>query len=266
MQSLRLSEYFHVAFQMQAVKKAERENSDQVMNSIDNLIGFFELKGFKHTMAHVRPLKDTGSRLKKYSNSGVISPKDGVPDFIAAELLKAMTPIISAASSEASDMVMAQLNRGAASERLRNFGGTTLTADQAALKEETIRCLEIEAYRAAMVMGWNLVFDCVRVWMMEPSRLAKFNGELTKKERKKGVRYEPIGDYSDFFVLGERDVLNWSLQSGLFSEKVHRALIERLERRNDHAHANFKHPDSTQALGYIHELLTTIEDTPFSLT
>lgn len=103
----------------------------------------------------------------------------------------------------------------------------------------------------------------LRRWIFD-RHLAEFNAVLTTKIQKKNKTYAAISEYSEFFVLQERDVLDWSLQGGIFNDKVHRALVERLDRRNDHAHPNFKHPDAAQVMGYITELLGIVEDKRFA--
>ncbi len=219
--------------------------------------------GLVHAAELATPLDQYSKRLHVASFDQPLTFDKGMPSEWAAPLSGVIESVVVCLRSEGRKVQLAELKSSAVSQRLRDFGQGNLTPEQEALKSETIRCLEIEAYRAAMVLGWNLAYDRVRRWIFD-KKLAEFNVVLTTKERKKGEFYAAVSGYSDFFVLGERDVLNWSLQAAVFNDKVHRALVERLDRRNDYAHANFKHPDFTQALGYIHELLTTIEDQPFT--
>ena len=57
--------------------------------------------------------------------------------------------------------------------------------------EETIACLAAKAYRAAIVMSWNLAYDHLLGWLIkDQNRLKEFNAKLTKRSLRKGVYYE----------------------------------------------------------------------------
>ena len=69
-----------------------------------------------------------------------------------------------------------------------------LTHEQMELMNETIRCIECGAYRAAAVMGWNMVYDYIRRWVFS-NKLSALNAGLGKE----CPRRKQIAQYEDFF-------------------------------------------------------------------
>src|SRR5438876_4095704 len=51
--------------------------------------------------------------------------------------------------------------------------------EERAFLEEVIRCLKARAFRATVVMAWNLAFDHLLHWLLkDPTRLAAFNARV----------------------------------------------------------------------------------------
>src|SRR5260370_23190749 len=51
---------------------------------------------------------------------------------------------------------------------------------------EAIKCYRIEAYRACIVMTWNLAYSHLLHWILaDPTRLAGFNVSIAKRNSKK---------------------------------------------------------------------------------
>ncbi len=88
------------------------------------------------------------------------------------------------------------------------------------IAEETINCLETSNHRSSIVMGWNLVYEFIRLWIWnDPSRRHEFNKELTSRYKSKSSQYEPLKDYEDFFALGEALVLDVAHESKLLQKR-----------------------------------------------
>ena len=51
------------------------------------------------------------------------------------------------------------------SQRLANLRGELSDPQQQVFLDETLKCLRIDANRAAIVMGWNLAYDHLRQWV-----------------------------------------------------------------------------------------------------
>lgn len=140
----------------------------------------------------------------------------------------------------------------------------TLTPAQVHLCEETIRCLERQAYRAGIVMGWALSYDIIRwaVWN-ERERIEAL------KHKWRGRGELEIDDYDAFInsTTGEREFLENCRDADLLGDKPGRmfdTLAGYLRTRNEHAHANTKVPTISIANGYVDQLMQTIAEKPFS--
>ncbi|MDP9012663.1 MAG: hypothetical protein M3O41_08435, partial [Pseudomonadota bacterium] len=88
---------------------------------------------------------------------------------------------------------------------------TELPSRLANLKErayldETLICFRHKAFRAAIVMVWNLTYDHLCEWIVgDASRLAAFNTQMQKTYAKKN--YPPITNRDSFEELKEFEVL-----------------------------------------------------------
>jgi len=178
-----------------------------------------------------------------------------------------MATVESVMDHEASSRHAITLNTTGVSPRLRKLPTElSLSESQTHLLDETIRCLECESYRAAIVMGWNLAFDFIRQWAFD-IHLAAFNGELATYTKKGGAsRYRPITTYEDFFQPdppGERTVLDILYDINVVTEIPFNELCRHLRYRNNYAHPNFRLPTASKANAYIEELIDIITGPPF---
>ena len=99
---------------------------------------------------------------------------------------------------------------------------------------ESLNCYRVGAYRAAIVMVWNLAFDHLLNWVLkELTRLSAFNAAIQ-------VRYpkhkSPIATREDFEDLKEFEIIEVLYTSNLVSKNVADILKENLKRRNRAAH------------------------------
>jgi hypothetical protein len=121
-------------------------------------------------------------------------------------------------------------------------------------------CLEVGAFRSAIVMGWNLVYDFVRQWIYD-HKLTEFNQAMLSRHSK----VVPIVEYSDFFrsTLSEFQVLDLCNPVAIIGGKVTDALKALLRERNDYAHPNFHDPSMYQANYFIEQCLKAVNGSPF---
>lgn len=138
---------------------------------------------------------------------------------------------------------------------------------QEKLREETIVCIERGAFRAAIVMGWNLAYDYIRQWMFD-NHLVQFNSCLLSGYlKKKGdSQFTEIKEYEDFFTgkPSEYVVIDTCEAANLWGAKLSRKLHYYLNRRNDFAHPSGLAPSREQANEYIKNLLDLLSDRPFN--
>lgn len=107
-------------------------------------------------------------------------------------------------------------------------------AEQAFL-DEALRCYRARAFRACIVMTWNLAFDHLRKWILkDPARVAEFNTSIAKRNPKKAST--PITKLEDFEEFSEREVIDICNIAGLYTSDVNKVLLAKLDRRNTAAH------------------------------
>lgn len=107
-------------------------------------------------------------------------------------------------------------------------------AEQTFLKE-ALRCYSVEAYRACIVMTWNLSFHHLLNWLLaDPVRLATFNAAIGKRNSKKA--HLVMRAYDDFEDLKEREVIDICNTAGVITGNLHKILVAKLDIRNMAAH------------------------------
>lgn len=169
-------------------------------------------------------------------------------------------------AQEAGPRKMITLRTGDVSDKLRNLGQvlTNLTQAQQHLLEETILCIECEAYRAAAVMAWNLAYDRIRQWVFD-NRLPDFNKGMAGENPTKAA----IVDFADFFkkdAPGENLFLRscHHQDSGpIVGGELYDTLIQHLRFRNKYAHSTGFSTTTEKTRGYIDHLLDIITTAPF---
>jgi hypothetical protein len=97
--------------------------------------------------------------------------------------------------------------------------------------EETLLCFRVGAFRAAVVMCWNLAYEHLCDYVLA-SKLTEFNAQL----RIAFPRASQITGRDDFADLKESQVLEVCRGAGITAPSVHRLLGEKLARRNAAAH------------------------------
>jgi hypothetical protein len=107
------------------------------------------------------------------------------------------------------------------------------TGDKQKYLEEALTCFRHKAFRAAVVMCWNLAFDHLCQFVID-KHLAEFNVQLSKSFSKADV--SSINKRDDFTELKESQVLQVCKSAGIISDGIHKVLKQKLERRNIAAH------------------------------
>lgn len=101
---------------------------------------------------------------------------------------------------------------------------------------EAIKCYRIEAYRACVIMTWNLAYGHLLHWILnETERLDKFNMTIARRYPKKSSI--KIMKYSEFLEeFKEYEVIEICHTASLFDGNISRILKEKLGKRNTAAH------------------------------
>jgi hypothetical protein len=101
---------------------------------------------------------------------------------------------------------------------------------------EAVKCYRHEAYRACVVMTWNLAYSHLVQWILnDAQRLGDFNTAITKRyPRKTGLSVSKYDDFTE--ELKESEVVEICNSAGLVNGNVIRVLREKLGKRNSAAH------------------------------
>lgn len=101
--------------------------------------------------------------------------------------------------------------------------------------DEAIRCYRVAAFRASIVMTWNLAYDHLRSWIVsDASRLAAFN-DGAKRRFTKSPKIE-IRTSDDFDDFKESEFIDACSTGKIISKNLEQMLREKLKRRNMAAH------------------------------
>jgi hypothetical protein len=122
--------------------------------------------------------------------------------------------------------------------------------------QETIDCYRVNAYRATIVMAWNLAFNHLRSWILaDVDRLAHFNAAVVTRYPKKAI---PVEKLDDFQELTEAEVVEVCRTGRLLAKDVVEVLREKLKRRNSAAHPSIVSFTQAQADDAITDLVNNV--------
>src|SRR5438132_1603016 len=177
--SLTALDYVTVGQAMSVLRNPRNARVDDYQSEISGLMDWLEACDFPATKAAAQALK-----------AARIPHKDGIITESAARELSAMVNAIHLTlDHESKGRQVIALNTGGVSAKLRNLPARVALNDtQRHLLDETIRCLECAAYRAAAVMGWNLAYDYIRRWLWDDAtRRGAFNVALMALTTRSGA-------------------------------------------------------------------------------
>lgn len=121
---------------------------------------------------------------------------------------------------------------------------------------EALNCYEVKAYRAAIVMVWNLTYDHLMEWLLaDQTRLDKFNTGTTKKYPKSKVVVSVRDDFDEF---KEFEVIQICRTARLFNKNVVDIMEAKLKRRNSVAHPSTVVVTQAQADDAITDLVNNV--------
>ncbi|MBM6593086.1 hypothetical protein [Microvirga pudoricolor] len=122
---------------------------------------------------------------------------------------------------------------------------------------EAMKCYRVEAYRACIVMTWNLTFDHLVRWILrEPQRLSDFNLAIPKRfPKKQGLTVSAQEHFED---LKEADVIEVCQTASLVSKNIIEILREKLKRRNIAAHPSQVMVTQSQADDVVTDLVNNV--------
>lgn len=121
---------------------------------------------------------------------------------------------------------------------------------------ETLNCYRVNAYRAAIVMAWNLAFDHLLGWIFnEPTRLSAFNVAIPVRHPKSKLQITTREGFED---AKEFEIIEIAYSANLISKNVADILRDNLKRRNRAAHPSQVVIVQSQADDAITDLVNNI--------
>lgn len=99
---------------------------------------------------------------------------------------------------------------------------------------ESLNCYRVRAYRAAVIMAWNLAYDHLVRWVVaDATRIASMNAGLALKYPKKNLT---LAKQEDADELKESEFIEAARTGNLLDKNTAQILREKLGRRNMAAH------------------------------
>lgn len=106
--------------------------------------------------------------------------------------------------------------------------------NEARFLDETLRCYSVRAFRATIVMAWNLTYDHLLRWILADAvRVDAFNASLNVKYPKKNMTVKTSEDFPE---IKEFEVVETCQHAKLINKNVAEIMKEKLKRRNAAAH------------------------------
>jgi hypothetical protein len=103
-----------------------------------------------------------------------------------------------------------------------------------AFLSEALSCYRVKAYRATIIMAWNLAYDHLVQWILADSRrLQSLNSGIASRYPKKGLIVTEVDDLDD---LKESELIEACRTSRLLNKNTVAILRDKLTRRNTVAH------------------------------
>ena len=127
-------------------------------------------------------------------------------------------------------------------------------SEQREFLNEAIVCFKYGAFRAAIVMCWNLSFDHLCDYVIF-NHCVDFNQQLPKSYKN---RTKPINKKEDFEELKEFEILQVCRSAGITTNGVHKILSQKLETRNSAAHPSNVSFNQLQAEEFISTLINNV--------
>jgi hypothetical protein len=121
---------------------------------------------------------------------------------------------------------------------------------------EAINCFEISAYRASIVMVWNLTIDHIYEYILKHD-LPNFNAALAKNTDKR-VKISSVSTKDDFSEIPENKFIEFCKSANIISNDVRKILDAKLGIRNSSAHPSNIRVGENKATEFIEDLINNV--------
>jgi hypothetical protein len=125
--------------------------------------------------------------------------------------------------------------------------------------DEALKCYRVGAFRAAIVMCWNLAYDHLLTYIIK-NKLTEFNAQwpVSFQKRNAQARVQKITIRDEFSELKESELLTVCKSAAIISPDVYKIMDEKLDKRNSAAHPSGVTIGQLQAENFIDELAQNV--------
>jgi hypothetical protein len=148
----------------------------------------------------------------------------------------------------------------AISKMLKELPGKISDEAEKLFLSEAIICYHHKAFRAAIIMAWNITYDHLLHWILrDPGRLAAFNAHIVARIGAKRGAGMVVAKREDFEELKESETLDTCNNAGLFASANTKKILDmQLTKRNLAAHPSLIAIDAPQADDTISSLINNV--------
>lgn len=118
--------------------------------------------------------------------------------------------------------------------------------------DEALKCFRAGAWRAAIIMAWNLAYDHLCEHVMA-KKLAEFNAQCTGWKKQFIVNAR-----TDLRKLDERTVIDTCRTATITDKTFDKCLVRNLEIRNDAAHPSGSRYSQSQAEAFMMDIVQNV--------
>lgn len=122
--------------------------------------------------------------------------------------------------------------------------------------KEAINCFEISAYRAAIVMVWNLTIDHLYEYILKYEQ-SNFNLALAKNTDKR-IKISTVNTKDDFGEIPEGKFIEFCRSANIISNDIRKILDTKLGIRNSYAHPSNIKVIESKATEFIEDLVNNV--------
>jgi hypothetical protein len=125
--------------------------------------------------------------------------------------------------------------------------------------DEALICYRCRAYRATIVMAWNLAFDHLCHFVLK-NHIAAFNAQwpISFPQKHQKARTSAVAARDDFGELTESEVLQICRSANIITGDVFKILKEKLDKRNTYAHPSSVNASPHTAEEVIMDLVVNV--------
>lgn len=128
--------------------------------------------------------------------------------------------------------------------------------DERRFLEETLRCYSVKAFRATVVMAWNLAYAHFRSAIFsDTQKLTEFNKTIPVRYPKSSVQVRNADDFDD---LKEFEAIEVAQTARIISKNVAEIMKDKLKHRNRAAHPSSIEITQPQADDVVTDLVNNV--------